>query len=704
MTERAGLVERCGSVLRVDLAALARVTEEKGKRKQKSRAHASERDTVSDGVKQSRRAHQSDRKSRRVQEKIGGRLRARESRTVARILAALVNPSGGGTAPGITATTSVLQRWQQLNAVCKGTGTRMGCKSAQDEGAATAWVRVANDEKSENQRTIEDGILLVVSARIFGHKVRALIDSGATRCFISSGAVLPLGLKSTSEDTLLELGNRDRILSWGKVNDVPVVTTGLSVKLDLTVTKLLHDVDLVLGINWLQTVNPIIDWRGARMFLPESLGTSFLIGFWLDATEKVGTVQVMQDKDKLQEIKTQSELAAKIAMLATPQFWTYTGDQGMKWHAVNVGEEKNEEKNDTGHCIKSDCNLSHCNICNKMNVVSGSLSVNDDTLGKKKNESTEQKVSEEKKEDMGNGAQGKMNDTLVKRTLTRVQGKPVVQKKTEVQRKRQILSAKQLKKLVKKKEPVFLALVRPVGDSTRRQKKTTLATAQIVPHGVTEKFKREQMKATGPKKSFLTVEERKEEIFQKVQPEYRDTLRSIVEEYKEVFPDRLPKGHPPKRDIEHHIETVPGAEPPSRPPYRLGPAEQDEMEEQIRDLLTQGFIRPSASPYGAPILFVPKKDGRWRMCMDYRALNKQTVKDRFPLPRIDQLMDRLGKAKIFSKLDLASGYHQIAVAEDSIHKTAFRTNLGHWEFIVMPFGLTNAPASFQTINEQGLQG
>ena len=347
-------MERCGSVLKVNLAALARVTEEKVKRKQKPRAHASDRETVGTGVQQSRRAHQSDRKSRRVQEKIGGRLRARESRTVARILAALVNPSGGGTAPRITATTSVLQRWQQLNAICEGTGTRMGCKSAQDEGAATAWVRVAADEKSENQRTIEDGILLVVSARIFGHKVQALIDSGATRCFISSGAVLPLGLKSTSEDTLLELGNGDRILSRGKVNDVPVVTAGLSVKLDLTVTKLLHDVDLVLGINWLQTVNPIIDWRGARMFLPESLGMSFLAGFWLDAAEKVGTVQVMQDKDKLQVIKTQSELAAKIAVLATPQFWTYTGDQGMKWHAVNVGEEKNEEKNDTGHCIKSD--------------------------------------------------------------------------------------------------------------------------------------------------------------------------------------------------------------------------------------------------------------------------------------------------------------------------------------------------------------
>ena len=114
------------------------------------------------------------------------------------------------------------------------------------------------------------------------------------------------------------------------------------------------------------------------------------------------------------------------------------------------------------------------------------------------------------------------------------------------------------------------------------------------------------MKAVGPTKSFLTVEERMEEIFQKVQPEHRDILRSIVGEHKEVFPDRLPKGHPPKRDIEHHIETVPGVESPSPTPYRLGPAEQDEMEEQIRDLLAQGFIRPPASPYGAPILFVPK--------------------------------------------------------------------------------------------------
>ena len=149
--------------------------------------------------------------------------------------------------------------------------------------------------------------------------------------------------------------------------------------------------------------------------------------------------------------------------------------------------------------------------------------------------------------------------------------------------------------------------------------------------------------------------------------------------------------------MQHQIEIEPGSKPPYRPPYRLGPAEQDELEEQIKDLLAQGFIRPSCSPYGAPVLFVPKKDGRWRMCIDYRALNKQTIKDRYPLPRIDLLLDRLGQAKVFSKLDLAQGYHQIAMTEDSIEKTAFCTNLGQWEYLVMPFGLCNAPSTFQRL-------
>ena len=215
--------------------------------------------------------------------------------------------------------------------------------------------------------------------------------------------------------------------------------------------------------------------------------------------------------------------------------------------------------------------------------------------------------------------------------------------------------------------------------------------------GLTEAKKRDLMKKQGPKKHFISVEERETEILSRVDPGVRGKLKELVDEFKDVFPDTLPKGRPPKRDIVHEIRTEKGVKPPSRPPYRLGPAEQDEMEEQLKDLLAQGFIRPSASPYGAPVLFVPKKDGRWRMCIDYRALNKQTVKDQFPLPRIDSLLERLGQAEVFTKLDLASGYHQIAMEETSIQKTAFRTNRGHFEFLVMPFGLCNAPATFQRL-------
>ena len=149
--------------------------------------------------------------------------------------------------------------------------------------------------------------------------------------------------------------------------------------------------------------------------------------------------------------------------------------------------------------------------------------------------------------------------------------------------------------------------------------------------------------------------------------------------------------------MEHEIATDPDAVPPSRAPYRLGPKEVAEMGEQIKDLLSQGYIRPSCSPYGAPILFVPKKDGRWRMCVDYRLLNRQTKKDKYPIPRIDDLLDKLGRSRYFTKLDLASGYHQIAMKAEDVHKTAFRTTQGHYEFLVMPFGLTNAPATFQRL-------
>ena len=215
--------------------------------------------------------------------------------------------------------------------------------------------------------------------------------------------------------------------------------------------------------------------------------------------------------------------------------------------------------------------------------------------------------------------------------------------------------------------------------------------------GSSQGKKRSEMLKTGPVKQFKTTIEVMKDVVEQASPEVQDPLRNIIQDYQDVFPEKLPKGVPPAREVEHAIETDPEAVPPSRAPYRLGPKEMDEMEEQIKDLLSQGYIRPSYSPYGAPILFVPKKDGRWRMCIDYRLLNRQTKKDKYPIPRVDELIDKLGSARYFTKLDLASGYHQIAMKAEDVHKTAFRTTQGSYEFLVMPFGLTNAPATFQRL-------
>ncbi|GKC77812.1 putative reverse transcriptase domain-containing protein [Tanacetum coccineum] len=167
-------------------------------------------------------------------------------------------------------------------------------------------------------------------------------------------------------------------------------------------------------------------------------------------------------------------------------------------------------------------------------------------------------------------------------------------------------------------------------------------------------------------------------------------------ELPEVFPENLP-GLPPIRQVEFQINLIPGAAPVARAPYRLTPLEMQELSNQLQELADRGFIRPSTSPWGAPILFVKKKDGSFRMCIDYWELNKLTVKNRYLLPRIDDLFDQLQGSSVYSKIDLRSGYHQLRVRDEDIPKTAFRTRYGHYEFQVMPFGLTNAPAVFMDL-------
>ena len=167
----------------------------------------------------------------------------------------------------------------------------------------------------------------------------------------------------------------------------------------------------------------------------------------------------------------------------------------------------------------------------------------------------------------------------------------------------------------------------------------------------------------------------------------------VVREFQDVFPKEL-RQLPPERIMDMEIEILPGVAPISKAPYRMAPAELTELKAQIQELLDKGFIRPSVSPWGAPVLFVRKKDGSMRLCIDYRELNKVTVKNKYPLPRIDDLFDQLRGASTFSKIDLQSGYHQLRICPKYVHKTAFRTRYEHYEFLVMPFGLTNASAVF----------
>ena len=148
------------------------------------------------------------------------------------------------------------------------------------------------------------------------------------------------------------------------------------------------------------------------------------------------------------------------------------------------------------------------------------------------------------------------------------------------------------------------------------------------------------------------------------------SIHPVVNEFPDVFPEDLP-GLPPEREVEFGIDMIPDTQPISIPPYRMAPAELRELKEQLQDLLEKGFIRPSISPWGAPVLFVRKKYGSLRMCIDYRQLNKVTIKNKYPLPRIDDLFDQLQGARCFSKIDLRSGYHQVRVKDKDIPKTSF---------------------------------
>ena len=427
-------------------------------------------------------------------------------KTVAKLLQ-FVNLQGGTDYD--EATSKIPADWQPTT--CRDMDLKKGLPigSTEEHLPVTCTAVQSSTAAGSPKRELEDGLLLYVPIRIYGKEARALLDSGASRNFISPKAVIRLGVFTTHENSVLELADGKKILSQGKAPGVLVSVAGDTGKYDLTVCPLLKDVDVILGMTWLSKANPLIDWGTPRLVFPREQTTTAIVGTWADQSQQICQIRALDSFD-LPPSRLLLPGSGVSAVLASPSFWSYSSSALAWTRRSRAG----------GHGAASD----------------------------------------DKSEDKTEPVQDK--NTQI-RTVVRVQGQPHIKKQTKASKSRQLLTAKCMEKISKRGEQVYLAVVRGIPDQTgsstqERQKRHRGRLCNI------------KLSSEGPKRDFISVEERREEVVKQVEEQYQQQLREILTTYQDVFPEKLPAGRPPKRPVELDIREEPGSMSQTRPQYGLG--------------------------------------------------------------------------------------------------------------------------------------
>ena len=322
--DRTGVLRKCGPVIEISKEALMQCEDKV--RRLKSHGTSTELGKQSQTANSNRASRQSCRTRRREKQKIA-RGRIRDQRLVEDILERQLNPLLDGNVSRTYPTFNALHSWRHGGRACI-KDEEEDCNSKEKSQVSshdTRFTGVVVDDQGNKSvkipRIEEDGILLVVPARINGKLFSALIDSGATRCFVTPECCTVAGLSCISHDTFLELGNGARALSRGMVQGAPITLAGVTTKTDLTVSRLLHNVDIVLGVNWLKSVNPLIDWCSGKVYMPNAIHTALLEGRWLSSEHAIGTVRILSNSKGLKRIQD-DKMKNSISILRTPQFWS----------------------------------------------------------------------------------------------------------------------------------------------------------------------------------------------------------------------------------------------------------------------------------------------------------------------------------------------------------------------------------------------